>query len=212
MVEFEPTQLRILIANEQLEHLHLLADVLTVLGHNVIAQETVVSEVAAATARELPDVALVGLGDSMQHALDLIAEIVREAACPVIALLPIKDDAFIHEAAKRGIFASVFHEDPDQLRTAIEIALHRFADYHGLQAAFGRRATIEQAKGILMSQHNISADQAFKRLSEYSQHSGTKLVNVAAAVIESHRLLRPDTSEPKAQLAVHAQTSGQKHG
>ncbi len=47
MVEFEPTQLRVLIANEQIEYLHLLADVLTVLGHDVIAQETVVSEVAA---------------------------------------------------------------------------------------------------------------------------------------------------------------------
>jgi AmiR/NasT family two-component response regulator len=130
----------------------------------------------------------------------------------VIALLPIKNDVYIHEAAKRGIFASVFHEDPDELRNAIEIALHRFADYHGLQAAFGRRATIEQAKGILMSHNNISADQAFRRLREYSQNTGTKLVNVAAAVIASHGLLRPATSEPKARLAVRAQPPGQKHG
>ena len=43
------------------------------------------------TARERPDVALVGLGLSSQHALDLIGEIVHEAACPVIALLSAED-------------------------------------------------------------------------------------------------------------------------
>jgi hypothetical protein len=38
----------------------------------VIAREIDVADVGAVTARERPDVALVGLGDSSQHALDLI--------------------------------------------------------------------------------------------------------------------------------------------
>jgi AmiR/NasT family two-component response regulator len=195
-VQFEPAHLRILIANEELEHLHLLAHVLTVLGHNVIAQEVQVSEVAAATARELPDVALVGLGVSTAHALDLIAEIVHEAACPVIALLSVTDDAYVHEAAKRGIFASVFYEDPNDLKSAIEIALHRFADYRKLQEAFARRASIEQAKGILMSRDNISADQAFARLRDHSGRTGTRLVDVAGAIITSHGMLLTVVPEP----------------
>jgi hypothetical protein len=37
------------------------------------------------TRRERPDVTPVGLGDSSSHALELIGEIVRQAACPVIA-------------------------------------------------------------------------------------------------------------------------------
>ena len=206
-VEFEPTQLRVLIANERHDHLSLLADALGVLGHNVIAQEVNVSEVAAATARELPDVALVGLGDSMQHALDLIGEIVHEAACPVIALLPTQDAAYVHEAAKRGVFASVFHEDPDELRTAIEIALYRFNDYRQLQEAFGRRATIEQAKGILMSRDSLSAEQAFARLRDHSGRTGKKLVDVAAAVTESHGVLSPASPKPIAPLSANAQAS-----
>ena len=39
------------------------------------------------TARDRPDVALVGLGASSEHALELITAIVRGAFCPVIALL-----------------------------------------------------------------------------------------------------------------------------
>lgn len=48
------------------------------LGHEVIAREIEVEDVGPATARERPDVALVGLGESSQHALELIDKIVRE--------------------------------------------------------------------------------------------------------------------------------------
>ena len=78
--------LRVLIANEKRDRLELLAQVVIGLGHDVIAREIYVREVGSATAREQPDVAIVGLGISSEHALDLIAEIVREASCPVIAL------------------------------------------------------------------------------------------------------------------------------
>jgi len=53
----------------------------------VIAREIEVDDVGPVTARERPDVALVGLGESSQHALQLIEKIVQEAACPVIVLI-----------------------------------------------------------------------------------------------------------------------------
>ncbi len=201
-VEFEPAQLRVLIANEKPEHLELLAKTLTELGHSVIAREVAVADVAGATARELPDVAFVGLGHSAAHALDLIGQIVHEAACPVIALLSTENDAYVREAAKRGIFATVFYEDPNELRSAIEIALRRFDDYHELQLAFARRAAIEQAKGILMSRNAISADQAFASLRDHSGRTGTKLVDVAAAVIETHGMLLPSIPAEKPPLGA----------
>ena len=87
--------LRILIANERRDRLELLAQVVIGLGHDVIAREIYVKEVGALTAREQPDVAIVGLGLSSEHALDLIGEIVREASCPVIALLHANDPSYI---------------------------------------------------------------------------------------------------------------------
>src|SRR5438034_7972326 len=107
MTETEITHLRVLIANERRDRLELLAQVVTRLGHEVIAREIDVTEVGPVTAREHPDVALVGLGLSSQHALELIAEIVHTSTCPVIALLSARDPAYIHEAAKRGAFAYI---------------------------------------------------------------------------------------------------------
>lgn len=184
-------RLRVLIANERHDHLELLAQLVTGLGHEVIAREIHVSEVGDATARENPDVALVGLGESAEHALDMISVIVRGASCPVIAILTISDPAFVHAAAKCGVFAYVVEGTPDELQSAINITLRRFAEYQSLQGAFGRRALIEQAKGILMARDTIAADTAFERLRDHSQRNGRKISVVAAAVIESHLLLVP---------------------
>jgi AmiR/NasT family two-component response regulator len=190
----DPEHLRVLIANEKRDRLDILAQVVIGLGHDVIAREIYVKEVGAQTAREQPDVAIVGLGLSSQHALDLIGEIVREASCPVIALLHANDPGYIREAAKRGVFAYIIDGTPEELQSAIDITLQRFTEYHNLQGAFGRRATIEQAKGILMARHAIDADRAFEMLRDHSQHNGRKLVDVAEAIVDSHLLLLPPQS------------------
>lgn len=198
MVEHEQQRLRVLIANEKRERLELLAQVVTSIGHDVIAREIYVKEVGAVTAREHPDVALVGLGLSSEHALELIAEIVREASCPVIALLSAKDPEYVRKAARRGVFAYIVDGDAEELQSAIEITLQRFAEYQSLQGAFGRRALIEQAKGILMARHSTDADHAFDLLRAHSQHNGRKLVDVAQAIVDSHLLLLPPMPEPAA--------------
>ncbi len=164
------------------------------LGHEVIAREIDVREVGAVTSKERPDVALVGLGLSSEHALDLIAEIVHTATCPVIALLSSRDPTYVHEAAKRGVFAYIVDSDAEELQSAIDITLQRFAEYQNLQGAFGRRALIEQAKGILMARHGIDETRAFEMLRSHSQHNGRKVVDVAEAVVESHLLLLPPAS------------------
>ncbi|HZQ81412.1 MAG TPA: ANTAR domain-containing protein [Gaiellaceae bacterium] len=183
-------RLRILIANERRDRLALLVKVVSELGHDVIAHEDV-RGIAAVTEQERPDVALVGVGLSSSQALELIAEIVHEAFCPVIALLSASDPHYVHEAAKRGVFAYIVDTSAEELQSTIDITLQRFAEYHDLQGAFGRRAIIEQAKGILMARHQLDADQAFALLRQHSQRTGRRLADVAAAVVESHQLLPP---------------------
>jgi len=196
MAAVGPPTLRVLIANERSDRLALLAQVVAGLGHEVVASSVEVTEVAALTAAEQPDVALVGLGLSSEHALDLIGQIVSEATCPVIALLSARDPAYVHEAARRGVFAYIVDTSPEELQSAIDITLERFAEYHGLQGAFGRRAVIEQAKGILMATHGVDSDRAFELLRSRSQNTGRKLAEIGTAVVESHLLLLSAPPDP----------------
>src|ERR1700674_5565537 len=72
-------RLRVLVANERQDRLAVLAQLIAGLGHEVIAPQIEVGEVGPVTAREHPDVAFVGLGESSEHALELIEQIVHEA-------------------------------------------------------------------------------------------------------------------------------------
>lgn len=190
--------LRVLIANQRPQRLEHVAATVVGLGHEVIARSIEVEDVAALTARERPDVALVGLGESSQHALDLIDQIVRGATCPVIALLETEDHAFINEAAKRGIFAYITDGDPDDLQSSIGIVLRRFAEFQNLEGAFGRRALIERAKGILMERHSIDEPHAFELLRTHARSTNRKLTDVASAVVDGHRLLPASPGVPHA--------------
>ena len=49
--------------------------------------------------------------------------------------------------------------------------------------AMRSRAVIEQAKGMLMSEHRIDADQAFQRLTQLSQRSNVKLRDIAERIV-----------------------------
>jgi AmiR/NasT family two-component response regulator len=196
MNDRETGHLRVLIANERKDRLDLVAPIVVGLGHEVIAREIEVKDVGSVTARERPDVALVGLGESSGHALDLIDTIVRQAACPVIVLLHARDPDFIKEASKRGVFAHISDADVDEWQSSIDIVLRRFAEYHDLEGAFGRRALIECAKGILMERHAIDGDSAFELLRERSRIDNRKLVDLATAVVDGHRLLPKQPQAP----------------
>jgi response regulator NasT len=190
--------LRILIANERKARLARIAKITTELGHEVISRELEVSDVAEATQREHPDLALVGLGVDGKHALDMISQIVHNASCPVIALLETSDPVWVNEAAKRGIFGFIVDGNAQRIQSTIDIALRRYADYANLQGAFARRAVIERAKGIIMTSQQLDDRQAFELLRHQSQHSGRKLHEVAQAVIDSHLLLTQHRQPPSA--------------
>ena len=189
MAHRETEHLRVLIANERRDRLELVVPIVAALGHEVIAREIGVESVGPVTARERPDVALVGLGESSEHALGLIERIVHEAACPVIALIHAPDPDFVKEASKRGIFAYITDADPRDWQSSIDIVLRRFAEYHDLEGAFGRRAVTERAKGILMERHSVDESAAFSMLREHSRATNRKLVDVATAVVDGHLLL-----------------------
>jgi len=194
----EEAPLRILVTDGMSEQLEVITRTVVGLGHEVIARESSLPEVARLTATERPDVALVIVSQGTIHALEMIDQIVHEAACPVIALLHVQDRSFIMEAAKRGIFAYVIDGgDPEELQSSIDVVLRRFAEYHSLEGAFGRRAVTERAKGILMERHGVDEEAAFHLLRDHARRKQAKLVDIAEAVVAGHRLLPAERQSPE---------------
>ena len=187
--EREPEPLRVLIANQPRDPLALVRKLVEALGHHAITPSFERDHVAAVIAETRPDVALVTIGDDARHALVLIDQIVLEAACPVIALVDAPDPEHLREAAKRGVFAYVADRDGDNWQSAIDIGLRRFSDFQRLEAAFARRAVIEQAKGILMERHGVDQVIAFGLLRKHSRTTNRRLIDIAGAVADGRALL-----------------------
>jgi len=193
----EAPSLRILVTDGIGQHLEVITRTVVGLGHEVISKESSLADVARLTASERPDVALVIVSQGTTHALEMIDQIVHEAACPVIAILHVQDRRFIMEAAKRGIFAYVVDGgDPEELQSAIDVVLRRFAEYHNLEGAFSRRAITERAKGILMERHGVDEEEAFTLLRDHARQRQAKLVDIAEAVVAGHSLLPANPQSP----------------
>ena len=94
------------------------------------------------------------------------------------------------------MFAHISDDGVADWQSSIDIVLRRFAEYHELEGAFGRRALTERAKGILMERHSIDENSAFEMLRERSRLDNRKLIDLAAAVVDGHRLLPRQPQAP----------------
>ena len=194
-----------LIVDERPDRVARVTAVLAGLGHQVVARDVRADDVAELISVARPDLALVGLAGDPEHTLEVIGAIVRESLCPVILVLDERDPELVQEAALRGVFAHLNAVDIEDLRGSIDIVMCRFAEYQGLWAAFGRRTVIERAKGILMERHHIDDTAAFELLREASRTHNRKLVDLAAAVADGHRLL---SQQPAGRFARSAPQDG----
>jgi response regulator NasT len=188
--------LRVLIADEDREALHNLAQVLEDLGHEVAPYVVSVAEAIKLIGTEDPDLAIVVVHQDDEHALSLIGETVEYASGPVIAQTRDGDVEFVARAAERGISAWIESTSPEVVQGAIEVALRRYeetSELHvkvdQLESALERRAQIERAKGILMERHQVDERDAFEMMRDHARAQSRRVVDVARSVTEGHGLL-----------------------
>lgn len=188
--------LSILAADEVQAALDRVCAQLRSLGHAVTGRAVTLGETADEVAGEQPDLAVVAVHASDQHALELISEITGVAGRPVVTLLPEVDPAFVRAAAARGIFAYAHTGDTADLQGAIEVTMQRFQEasrlveqVDRLETALERRALIERAKGVLMERHDIDEARAFALLRNQARRRSRSVVDLARGVLDGHSLL-----------------------
>jgi GAF domain-containing protein len=90
-------------------------------------------------------------------------------------------------------YAGVALTNMDTLEDARELA-------QNLQTAMESRSVIEQAKGILIERHRVTADQAFRLLVEASMHTNRKVRDLAGDLVLTGELTAatcsPDAAGP----------------
>lgn len=106
--------------------------------------------------------------------------LIRDTNMGVLNIYATKPGAFT-EAVRE--LASLYAEQAAVAIANAEVYWRTYALTKNLQVALETRDIIGQAKGILMWQHRISADEAFDRLRHCSQRLNIKLRDVADHVV-----------------------------
>ncbi|NEM07089.1 GAF and ANTAR domain-containing protein [Geodermatophilus normandii] len=89
-------------------------------------------------------------------------------------------------------YAAAVQTNMDALQDARDLAEH-------LQKALASRAVIEQAKGILMERHKLTAEQAFRMLADTSMRINRKVRDLAEDLVHTGELVFavPDHRPPR---------------
>ena len=74
--------------------------------------------------------------------------------------------------------------------TRIALASSMMCRQDQLRSALASRDIIGQAKGVIMERFNLDSVEAFGLLTRLSQQSNTRLVDIAAALIDSEHPLK----------------------
>ncbi|SDQ66023.1 GAF domain-containing protein [Quadrisphaera sp. DSM 44207] len=88
------------------------------------------------------------------------------------------DDAAVEAAQVFVDYAAVALINADLLDSSTRLARQ-------MEQAMVNRATIEQAKGILIAHFRVSPDEAFTHLARQSQHANRKLHDIAAEIVRN---------------------------
>jgi response regulator NasT len=115
---------------------------------------------------------------------------------PVVVLSAQKDQSSIQKAMRAGVSAYVAHTiQGEDLSGIIQVAAARFSEHKRLRdelkeakSQLSERKLVDRAKGILIADHGLSEEEAYKRMRSMAMSKGKRMAEIADAIIVAKEL------------------------
>lgn len=186
-------KLNILIADDEALIRLDLREMLIDAGHKVIG-EAADGQQAVKLARELkPDFIIMDVKMPIMDGLEAAEIIGEENIAPVLLLTAYSQQDIVDKASKAGVSAYLVKPvREEQLFPAMEIAFSRFNELQqlnqellDLKDSLETRKLVDRAKGILMTAHKISEQDAYRKMQQYSMAKRMSLKALAESIIKA---------------------------
>jgi len=186
---------RVLVAEDDAAARALIVELLTTLGHIVVAQVGTGREAAAKAQELVPDVVLLDVHMPDGSGLEAAEQITH--VTPGIAVVLFSGDQSValtnYEVEATAAIAFLPKPAPARvLDSTIRLAASRAREFasarkaaNAAKEALENRKTIERAKGILMRRTGSSEQEAYRILQRTSQDRSVPMVEIAKAVLAS---------------------------
>ena len=187
--------LRILIAdNESIIRMDL-KELLEEAGHEVVGEAPDGLKAVELTRKLKPDLVIMDIKMPEMDGIAAAKMISNEKLAPVLLLTAYSQKEIVEKAKDSGVLAYLVKPVKESnLFPAMEIALSRFKEYMeieqellDLRNSLETRKILDRAKGMLMDAYNLSEQEAFRRIQQYSMAKRKSIREVAEAIIDASK-------------------------
>ena len=184
-------KMSILVADDEALIRMDLREMLEDAGHDVVA-EAANGEQAVELARKfLPEFVIMDVKMPVMDGLAAAKIINDEGIAPVLLLTAYSQQDIVDKAKEAGVVAYLVKPvREEQLFPAMEIAASRFAEVQALNAELDNlketletRKLLDRAKGILMTVHGMTEQEAYRKMQQFSMAKRISLKALAENII-----------------------------
>lgn len=186
-------KLKILLADDEAILRLDLREMLQDAGHEVVG-EAANGEEAVKLARALkPEFIIMDVKMPVMDGITAAKKIAEENIAPVLLLTAYSQQDIVDKATDAGVIAYLVKPiREEQLFPAMEVAVKRFDEVkrlndelEQLKESLETRKLLDRAKGILMTVHGMTEQEAYRRMQQFSMAKRISLKELAESIIEA---------------------------
>ncbi len=183
--------LKILLADDEAILRLDLREMLIDAGHKIIGEAGNGQE-AVKMARELkPEFVIMDVKMPVMDGISAAKAIAAENIAPVLLLTAYSQQDIVDKAKDAGVIAYLVKPvREEQLFPAMEIAVSRFEELQEmnrelaeLKESLATRKLLDRAKGILMTAHGMTEQEAYRKMQQFSMAKRISLKELAESII-----------------------------
>lgn len=191
-------KLRILLADDEALIRLDLREMLTEAGHEIVGEAANGQEAVQLTQELHPDIVIMDVKMPVMDGLTAAQQITEAEIAPVLLLTAYSQQDIVARATEAGVIAYLVKPVREQqLFPAIEVAVSRFRAWQELgreldelKESLATRKLVDRAKGILMTAHKMTEQEAYRKMQQFSMAKRISLKKLAEEIIAADEKYR----------------------
>jgi response regulator NasT len=166
-------------------------------GYDVVASLPADMYLPERIAQLQPDLIIVDAESDARDVLEHIVIATRDARRPIVMFTEDETPSSMDAAMQAGVSAYIVAGlQAERIKPVLNVAMARFrqeskvlAELNETRHKLAERKVIDRAKGLLMSHHRLSEEQAYQKLRTMAMNKNLKLADVAQRILDVEDLL-----------------------
>ena len=166
-------------------------------GYNIVAAIPGDFYLQERIAQLQPDIIIIDAESDARDVLEQIVIATRDAPRPIALFTEDASESHMAVAMEAGVSAYVVAGlQTERIKPVLDVAMARFnadqklrTELSDTKAKLAERKTVDRAKGLLMTRHKLSEEEAYQKLRRLAMDKNLKVVDIAQRILDVADLL-----------------------